>query len=178
MRKYRLALFNRVKVLVAVSLALVFVSGCMNMWTVWNNTPPRNAVEIMDDLLQTDMELFIIVSDYLVDLRLEHGRDWLRVINHNHDRRSFDGMIFLGAHYGWQSIDDDISKAIQELFNKGFYAIQVRESYVGFLKWSTLDNGWGILYLLCSGEVAEDSSFEVVLLEALSVDNWYYYRSR
>jgi len=135
----------------------------------------------IEEYFLRDKELLAVVKDYLIVLRLEYERGSITIRGHE-VRGQFDGTIYLGSEHGWISIEDEVVLgAIKGLFREGYQIISINEKYIRFLQWRTLDNGWGILYVLDRSEPyvesLGDEGLEITLLGPLPIEGWYYYMS-
>lgn len=142
------------------------------------NSPPRQAAVRMEENFQRDKEQLVLVRDFLFELRLEYKRDFIMVRRYEGGRRRFDGTVFLGERHGWVPIEDEAAlDAIRQLFSNGYNVIIINDEHIRFQLWSTLDNGWGALYVFEGSTPYTGLHHDVTLREALSADGWYFYMS-
>ena len=66
----------------------------------------------------------------------------------------------------------EIMDAIEELMNRGYSIIVRNGNTINFVRWSSMDVGIGIAYLVEGGEPVIDF---LTKFESLSKPNWYYY---
>jgi len=176
MKKLRIACLGCLGVIAIVIVCFVIltftVGRLMNPYS-----PPRDAAERMEEYLQRDKELFVVVRDYFVSMRYEFGADSISIRWATSTGQRYDGTVFLGSEHGYVAIENEaVSNAIRRLFNN-YRAITLRHNYILFQRWSTLDNGWGALYLLEGDEPYSRPGASVTILESLSEDGWYFYRT-
>jgi len=169
---------NCLGVLVVIILTISFIVFLVFTIGSWMNpnSPPRQAAERMEEYFQRDKESFAIVRDYLIDMRHEYSVGSISM-RRGVGERSFDGTVFLGLEHGHIPIKNEVVlNAIHQLFAYGYSSITMRYNYVTFQRWSTLDNGWGALYLL-EGDELVSTPHGAIILAGLSVDGWYFYRT-
>ena len=140
------------------------------------NSPPRQAAERMEEHFQRDKESFFIIRNYLIDMRYEYSTSSI-TIGRGVGRSRFDGTVFVGLEQGSVPIENEsVLSAIRQLFANGYSAITIKYNYISFQRWSTLNDGWGALYLI-EGEEPSGTAYVATILESLSEDGWYFYRS-
>ena len=114
-------------------------------------SPPISKAK-MGKIFYKDHETLIVVRDYLINLE-------------NDD-------FYISNASDLESINPDIKKDINTLFEKGYKVIIKDKNQVRFQRWSNLDTGRGIIYLITGNESDLQPSMHI---ESLGEENWYYY---
>jgi len=139
------------------------------------NSPPRQAAMRMEEYFQRDHASFLIVRDYLIDVKDEHNPDFIRIWRPTLSEQ-FDNTMSLG--HGHLIIEDEaVLQAIHHFFANRYSGIMVSNNTIRFQRWSTLDNGWGALYVIDRTIPHSESPERITILEPLSTESWYFYQS-
>ena len=170
---------------VVIVIIIIIITSILFFGHLLPDTPPLLSSvreSRMEEYFLRDKELYIAVRNYLVALRLEYERSSIRIRSHGTHGR-FDGTVNLGWEHGWVAIENEVVlNAIHRLFIEGYQGITIDEESIRFMRWSTLDNGWGALYVFDKNAsyagVLGDEHFPIELLSSLPAEGWYFYMSR
>ncbi|MCL2223189.1 MAG: hypothetical protein FWC20_12425 [Oscillospiraceae bacterium] len=175
--------------LVAVGIVIVIITIIITSILIFGHllpdTPPFLASvreARMEEYFLRDKELFVVVRNYLSALRIEYDSDSI-LIRSRDVRGQFDGTVNLGREHGRVFIEDEaVLNAIHRLFRKGYPVIYIDDESVQFMRWRTLDDGWGALYVFDGNAsyagTLGDEHFPIELLSSLPAEGWYFYISR
>jgi len=143
--------------------------------TTGQRPPPRNVVVAMERYFQRNNEQIHTVVDYFVELGDRYNTNHISTST-MHTMR--DGTIFVASEHGHIAIECEVAlDAINHLFTSGFNVIAFTNNYIQFQRWSTLNMGWGVLYLFAGDEPYTHPTTNLTLLSSLSEDGWYFYSS-
>ena len=105
----------------------------------------------MEKIFCEDRENLIVVRDYLINLE--------------------EDVIYISDEDVLEIADTNIAKTVERLFKRGYDVILKDENAIYFQRWSNLDSGRGIIYLIDDTKPINDNMAKI---ESLSEKNWYY----
>ena len=122
----------------------------------------------MNKILKKQIDTLNVVSKYLSeinnDIRWENNEPDIITYYNNNNKGGIDSKK--------EKIDNDIFVAIKRLDNTGFVCILKEKNYILFIRESSLDSSYGLIY--CKEKPIVDYNGKVDIVK-LSENNWYYY---
>ena len=129
---------------------------------VWIQRP---SISQLRRCLNSNQDEFELIVDYFRNSEFE------RIVFRS------TGRVFIDFETDTLTItDENVERAIENTFRRGYSLIDMNEYGVSFLRWSVRNHGRGIVFSF-TGETPTESSLLQFLttIEPLSIDGWYFY---
>ena len=128
-------------------------------------------IKQMEEYFQSDREQLQIIVDYFLHTNFDNITIW-GVDN----IENVQIEMFTGLETGRVLVsDENVSRAIKDIFMGGYRLVEKNENGVKFLRWSIRNHGRGIVYSIDGSIPDSDTILFLTELHPLSEENWFVF---